>query len=244
MTQPIKSIKLPNTEEKSDFVKNLFNRIAPHYDLMNDLMTGGLHRLWKKKVCKSLNIQDEQKVLDLCCGTGDLTFMLLRENPKAKIIGIDFSQEMLTYAIQRKENEKQYSSQIQFQKGDVMKLPFPDNSFDRLVISFGLRNVSDYENCLKEIYRVAKEGAKFVILDLSHPRGFWDKVSRFYRFKLLPLIGKLLAKDYEAYEYLPNSIQIYPNQEKLVELLIKAGWQKVVYENLFGGVVSIHQALK
>jgi demethylmenaquinone methyltransferase/2-methoxy-6-polyprenyl-1,4-benzoquinol methylase len=142
------------------------------------------------------------------------------------------------------KKEKHYHAQINFEQGDVMNLPYSDNSFDRLVISFGLRNVSDYEKCLREIYRVAKKGAKFMILDLSHPRGFWDKVSGFYRFQLLPLIGKLLAKDYEAYEYLPNSIQIYPNQEKLVELLVKAGWQKVSYENIFGGVVSIHQAEK
>ncbi len=244
MTKHTKSTKLPNNEDKADFVRDLFNRIAPNYDLMNDLMTGGLHRLWKKKVCKSLDIQAGQKVLDLCCGTGDLTFMLLRENPKAEITGIDFSQEMLAYALERKKKEKHYHAQISFEQGDVMNLPYSDNSFDRLVISFGLRNVSDYEKCLREIYRVAKKGAKFMILDLSHPTGFWDKISGFYRFKLLPLIGKLLAKDYEAYEYLPNSIQIYPNQEKLVELLVKAGWQRVSYENIFGGVVSIHQAEK
>lgn len=233
--------QLPNTQQKANFVQNMFGRIADKYDLMNDLMTTGLHRLWKKQVCKSLNIQAGHKVLDLCCGTGDLTTMLSRTCSEAEIIGLDFSGEMLSFA---KERVTPKSSSIQFVQGDALNLPFADNTFDRAVVSFGLRNVSDYEQCLREVFRVCKGGAKFMILDLSHPNAFWHYLSYPYRYWIVPLLGKLIAGESAAYSYLPNSIQNYPDQAKLAELMSKAGWHNVTFHNIFGGVVAIHEGFK
>lgn len=241
--------KLPSTQEKRAYVHKMFGNIAAKYDLMNDLMTFGLHRLWKREVCSILKIQQGQRVLDLCCGTGDLTVMLTQnlqgKSQVEEVIGLDFSEEMLSFARERKLQEKQ---NIKFIQGDALELPFPDNSFDRCSISFGLRNVSDYLKCLKEIFRVCKTGAKLVILDLSHPEGkaswFWDYATRPYRFFLLPLIGKLFAGDSTAYAYLPNSIKIYPNQESLINLMKEAGFEEVACKNLFGGLLAIHEGSK
>jgi demethylmenaquinone methyltransferase/2-methoxy-6-polyprenyl-1,4-benzoquinol methylase len=232
--------KLPQKEEKSEYVLNMFNRIAKQYDLMNDLMTGGLHRLWKQQVIKQLNIKDNEQVLDLCCGTGDLTVMMADHNSSIFVTGLDFSEQMLEFARTRKSK----LGNVTFLQGDAMKLPFEDNCFDKITISFGLRNVTDYEACLREVFRVCKTSGKLVILDLSHPTGFWDKASQFYRFQLLPTLGKIIANDKNAYAYLPNSISNYPNQENLASLMQKASWQQVNYTNLFGGVIAIHEGYK
>jgi len=226
-------------ENKAIYVQEMFNKIAPKYDLMNDLMTAGMHRFWKKKIVQMLNLKPSQKVLDLCCGTGDLTFYLAQKAPEAKIIGLDFSAEMLKIAqAERKLNN------IEFIEGDALNLPFESESFDKAIISFGLRNVADYEKCLMEIWRICKKGGQLIILDLSHPQGFWDIASQFYRFKLLPFLGGLLAKNASAYDYLPNSIQNYPDQLALKALMQKTNWQKTNYQNILGGVLSIHEGFK
>ncbi|MDX1920006.1 MAG: bifunctional demethylmenaquinone methyltransferase/2-methoxy-6-polyprenyl-1,4-benzoquinol methylase UbiE [Candidatus Caenarcaniphilales bacterium] len=236
---------LPNTQEKSAYVHNMFGSIAAKYDFMNDFMTLGMHRLWKKKVCKILDIQAGHRILDLCCGTGDLTVMLAKNLSKesqngsspGEVIGLDFSDEMLSYAKERKTTP---GNQLSFIQGDALNLPFNDEVFDRCTVSFGLRNVSDYLRCLKEVFRVSKPEAKFVILDLSHPSGFWDYATHPYRFFLLPFFGRLLAGNSSAYDYLPNSIKNYPDQEGLKKLMQEAGFKNVSYKNLFGGLLAIH----
>lgn len=226
-------------ENKAIYVQNMFNQIAPKYDLMNDLMTAGMHRFWKKKIVQMLNLKSKQKVLDLCCGTGDLTFYLAQKSPQANITGLDFSIEMLKIA-----QEHRQLANIEYIQGDALSLPFESQSFDKVIISFGLRNVADYEKCLHEIWRVCKNNGQLIILDLSHPKGFWNMASQFYRFKLLPFLGQLIASNSAAYDYLPNSIQNYPNQEALKVLMQKTNWQKTNYQNIFGGILAIHEGFK
>ncbi len=238
---------LPKPEYKSEFVQKLFNNIASKYDSMNDLMTLGLHRLWKKEIAESLlmplsPVNGEQiRILDLCCGTGDLTCILAKTYPKAEITGLDFSGQMLAIA---KNRPKPKNTNIIFTEGSALDLSFTDNYFDGITISFGLRNVTDYKKCLSEIFRVCKGRGKLIILDLSHPIGFWHYISWPYRFWLLPLLGQLFTKNYKAYDYLPNSIKTYPNQIELNYLLKEVGWQETNYKNIFGGIVCIHEAFK
>ncbi len=236
---------LPKSEQKSEFVQKLFNNIASKYDLMNDLITLGLHKLWKKEIAESLLMKNNIsaiRILDLCCGTGDLTCILAKTYPKAEIIGLDFSHQMLEIAENRKVQENTHNTI--FTEGSALDLPFANNYFDGITISFGLRNVSDYRKCLSEILRVCKPESKLIILDLSHPTGFWHYISYPYRFWLLPALGQLLTKNYKAYDYLPNSIKTYPNQEQLNNLLQEVGWQTTNYKNIFGGIVCIHSGIK
>lgn len=234
---PVSSFSLPTVDEKPGYVKNLFARIATYYDLMNDLMTFGLHRQWKHQACKRLALTRNNKVLDLCCGTGDLIFYLKRLFPEAQVTGLDFCSEMLEIADKRLRQQSVSATLVQ---GDALLLPFEDSSFNGAVIGYGLRNVNDYQRCLEELYRVLSPGAKLVVLDMSHPTGLMNMFSWFYRFAVVPLMGKLLANDSNAYCYLSNSIFIYPNQKKLVQMLNCAGFQNVSYRNLLSGVCAIH----
>jgi demethylmenaquinone methyltransferase/2-methoxy-6-polyprenyl-1,4-benzoquinol methylase len=226
-------------QDKSSYIQNLFNSIAQKYDWMNDLMTFGLHRLWKAELIRELNLSSGDKVLDLCCGTGDVALLAAKKFPQAEIFAVDFSEEMLKLA-----RRKSDLSNLKFIQGDAMSLPFSNDTFKAVFISFGLRNVSDYELCLKEINRVCCAGAKLSILDMSHPKGFFDLLSGFYRFTIVPLFGKLFAKDNDAYNYLPNSIYQYPDQERLSKLMEQTGWKDVSFKNLFGGVIAFHRGVK
>jgi demethylmenaquinone methyltransferase / 2-methoxy-6-polyprenyl-1,4-benzoquinol methylase len=233
---------LPTQTEKSNYVHSMFGSIAAKYDLLNDVMTVGLHRLWKREVCRSLEINENHKVLDLCCGTGDLTCLLAIQSKALAVTGLDFSAEMLSYANKRlKSLHPTVKSKTNFLQGDALKLPFADSCFDRCSISFGLRNVSDYLACLQECKRVLKPQGKLVILDLSHPAPIWDWASRPIRFWILPILGKLLAGNASAYSYLPNSIKIYPNQDKLAKPIQEAGFAKIKYKNIFGGLLAMHE---
>jgi demethylmenaquinone methyltransferase/2-methoxy-6-polyprenyl-1,4-benzoquinol methylase len=227
---------LPKPENKATYVQEMFQQIAPKYDLMNDLITGGLHRLWKLKVKKMLNLSAGQPVLDLCCGTGDLSALMAESG--AEVVAVDFAPEMLKIA-----ETKRAKPNLRFQQADILNLPFADQSFERAIISFGLRNVADYQKALKEIKRVCKPAAIFIILDLSHPQGFWKAASSFYRFKLLPWLGKIFAGNQAAYGYLPNSIQNYPDQKSLSQMLADVGFQEIEYQNILGGLIAIHRAI-
>jgi len=228
---------LPQVQEKPGYVQKLFGRIAPYYDIMNDLMTMGLHRQWKKDACRLLNVKFGDTVLDICCGTGDLEIYLNQIYPGIQPTGLDFCEPMLDIARKRCTN-------AQFIQGDALALPFEDNCFNGAVISYGLRNVADYRQCLAEIHRVIKPGSRVVILDMSHPVGWANTLSAFYRFTIMPLMGRLIANDPDAYKYLAHSIYFYLSQQALAELMQEVGFQKIEYRNLMGGICAMHWGIK
>lgn len=237
----LSTYKLPETDEKPVYIRDMFQRLSGYYDLMNDVMTLGLHRLWKKKACRLLELKADASVLDVCCGTGDLTFYLKSMYPAAEVVGLDFCEDMLVLA---RERNAAKNIPAEFIQGDAMALPFEDNHFNGLIISYGLRNVANYEKCLIELMRVVKPGSKIVILDMSYPTPFIHRISSFHRYSVMPIIGKLLVNDSEAYRYLFNSIYYFMPQKELVQLMEKVGLRKVQYQNLIGGICALHWGTK
>jgi demethylmenaquinone methyltransferase / 2-methoxy-6-polyprenyl-1,4-benzoquinol methylase len=233
---------LPSQSEKPTFVKALFERLARYYDMMNDVMTAGLHRRWKQDAIRHLALTPDAVVLDLCCGTGDLALSIQQQRPEATVIGLDFSANMLAIAHERAN--KAELQDISFQEGDALHLPFADNQFDGVVQAYGLRNVADYERNLQEVFRVLKPGGRFVILDMSHPRPPISWLSHIYRFSILPLVGKVLARDENAYRYLTNSIFLFLTQDQLAQKLEQHGFKHVAYKNIVGGVCALHWSKK
>jgi len=223
-------------------IKLLFAHIAQKYDFLNDLMTLGLHRAWKKRACELLSpAASSGKLLDIACGTGDISFQLEAMYKEYTVYGVDFSEEMLSVARCRKNKQ---GSEVNFLEADALDLPFADNYFAGAIISYGLRNISQRDKCLKEIYRVCSQGAKLVILDLSHPIFPFDKLSTLYRYRLVPCLGSIFTSCPQAYEYLPNSIKNYPDQEELMQMLKRNAWKDVEYENILGGISAIHWGAK
>ncbi len=243
-------------DEKALLVKNIFSKIAQKYDLMNDILSFGLHRFWRRKACKSLllniskNIDESQKeikILDLACGTGVMSFMLEKlskkffPNKTIKIIGVDFSPEMLKIAEIKKITK---NSLVEFQKADALNLYFEDQVFDGVMLAYGLRNVSNYKRCLEEIKRVCKSKGVLLILDFIHSNMLFENILNFYKVKIIPQLGHLLTKNRQAYEYLSTSIKDYLNQEELALLLKETAWQNIQYKNLLGGISCIHRSIK
>lgn len=226
---------------KKQYIQSIFTKIAPYYDCMNDILSLGIHRLWKLKACKTLNLSSPSKIIDLACGTGEVSFYLEKMYPSAEIIGVDFCENMLDIANQHKQKK---NSNVTFLQGDILQLPFDDNSFDGVTISYGLRNVENYQQCLKEIYRITKPQGTLSILDMSQPIGFMKLFQKFYCFFVIPCVSTILFRDKESYEYLVHSPSIYLSQEDLVQTLVRAGWNNIDYENLFGGLSAIHSAQK
>ena len=181
---------LPNSDEKPKYIEEKFGKIAEKYDLFNDLITFGLHRYWKKFLVKKIKVKKINNCLDLCCGTGDISIEIYRQNPKCKVIGLDFSQEMLKLA----KSKIDVTSSIKFLIGDAMQIPFSDSNFEAVTIGYGLRNVSNIKNCLREVFRVLKTDGVFVCLDLGKVRlPIISHISNFYFFRIVPLIGNVLT---------------------------------------------------
>ena len=197
---------------------------------------------WRQRVARQLRGQSEGGcILDVACGTGDLAFTL-SEVTGARVIGIDFCRPMLEIAREKAAKQKRV---VPFVEGDALQLPFPDDSFAGVTIAFGLRNLSSFENGFKELLRVAKPGGKVVVLEFSQSKvpGF-RALFRFYFHKVLPLLGGALSGSKSAYEYLPDSVARFPDQEQLAELMRKLGFAEVEYLNLMGGVAAIHSGCK
>ncbi|KAL2533435.1 2-methoxy-6-polyprenyl-1 [Abeliophyllum distichum] len=250
-------------EEKSQMVGNVFTSVASSYDLMNDVMSGGLHRLWKERLVSKLNPFPGMKHLDVAGGTGDVAFRILEsinsvknralldvhdDNllEETKIYVCDINPNMLNVGKKRaQERGLGDNSSLIWVEGDAEALKFEDDSMDGYTIAFGIRNVTHIEKALAEACRVLKRGGRFLCLELSHVEvPVFKELYDYYSFSVIPAIGELVAGDRESYQYLVESIRRFPSQEKFASMIAEAGFQKVEYENLVGGVVAIHSGVK
>ncbi len=229
---------------KERFVHSVFESIAPKYDLMNDLLSFRRHKAWRKFTMKKLNVQPGESAIDVCCGTCDWTLSLARASETGAVFGLDFSQNMLNVG-QQKVDAAQLNKQIELLNGNAMELPFEDHRFDYATIGFALRNVPDLDQVLREMRRVVKPGGKVVCLELSKPA--WEPFKSIYYFyfrNILPWIGKLVAKRYEQYKWLPESLVKFPDYKELKIRFEQAGLKDVQVYPLTGGIAALHIGTK
>jgi len=227
-------------KDKATYVQETFNSIAKRYDLMNTLMSFGLDKGWRKKVVQTVEARPGMKIVDICCGTAQLSLELaMAVGEEGKVTGLDFSENMLAIA---RENlaDSPYASRIELIQGDAMNLPFADNSFDGATVGWGLRNLPDLEKGIKEMIRVVKPGSMVVSLDMAKPTmpGFKQAYWLYFE-KLVPLMGKLWAGKAKAYQYLHDSAVEFPAQQELAKIFARCGLKETRYQNLAGGVVAI-----
>ncbi|MCR8642295.1 demethylmenaquinone methyltransferase [Paenibacillus sp. N1-5-1-14] len=230
--------------KKEKFVHSVFESIAPKYDMMNDILSFRRHKAWRKFTMKKMDVQPGQTAIDLCCGTCDWTVSLAQASGTGKIVGLDFSEKMLEVGKQ-KVFTSGLDRQVELVQGNAMALPFEDNSFDYATIGFGLRNVPDLEQVLREMKRVVKPGGHVVCLELSKPT--WQPFKSIYYFyfrKILPLLGKLIAKRYEQYSWLPESLVSFPDHKQLATIYREIGLQEVQAYPLMSGIAALHIGMK
>ena len=242
-----KKVKL---EEKHGLVKGVFDSVANKYDLMNDLMSGGLHRLWKDKMLAEIKLESDKnyKFLDVAGGTGDISFRIAKKCQKmainAEIEVADINSEMLEVG-QKRVVDNNLFNQLNFNCCDGENLPHEDKQFDFYTIAFGIRNFTNIDAGLKEAYRVLKKGGKFICLEFSKVNNeILGKIYDLYSFNIIPKVGKLVADDEGSYEYLAQSIKKFPNQDKFKNMIEEAGFKNVSYQSLTFGTVAIHVGYK
>lgn len=220
----------------------MFAHIAPRYDLTNRILTGGLDEHWRRRAIRLLAAPRGGRVLDCCCGTGDLVLGLLRSDPTLDVAGIDFCVPMLQRARHRAEHARKKAT---FVEGDVMTLPFEDDAFDGATMGFSLRNVVDVDATLREILRVLRPGARFVSLDVTKaPNRTYKRLFDLYFYRVVPWLGGIVGGSRAAYAYLPNSLTHHPNAPELRERFTKAGFTGADYLPLMGGAIAVHYGSK
>jgi len=225
-------------------VHGVFTRVAGRYDLMNDLMSGGIHRLWKDAMMDWLAPRPGQNLLDVAGGTGDIAFRLLKRAPGATATVLDMTESMLIEGQKRAEAER-LSDRLSWVVGDAMALPFADNTFDVYTISFGIRNVTRIPDALSEAFRVLKPGGRIMVLEFSQlPDPGLQWLYDRYSFNVIPVMGKIVANDRESYQYLVESIRKFPDQETFAGMIRAAGFNLVKYRNLTMGVAALHSGWK
>jgi demethylmenaquinone methyltransferase/2-methoxy-6-polyprenyl-1,4-benzoquinol methylase len=231
--------------EKAGQVAEVFHAVASKYDLMNDLMSFGLHRVWKRFTIAQANPRPGQTILDLAGGTGDLTKEFSKKVGKHGVVVLaDINEKMLEQGRERLINEGIVGN-VQFVQADAENLPFPSDYFDCITIAFGLRNVTDKNAALRSMYRVLKPGGKLLVLEFSKPtlpllNTLYDKFS----FNVIPKLGKWICNDEESYQYLVESIRMHPDQDSLKNMMTQAEFEDVSYHNLTGGIVALHEGFK
>ncbi|HUW97928.1 MAG TPA: bifunctional demethylmenaquinone methyltransferase/2-methoxy-6-polyprenyl-1,4-benzoquinol methylase UbiE [Acidiferrobacter sp.] len=231
--------------EKTHLVGEVFSSVASRYDLMNDLMSGGLHRAWKALAMKIAAARPGERVLDLAGGTGDLTSVLARRvGTEGSVILSDINGAMLGVGRDR-VTDRGLTDNVAYVQANAERLPFPDNSFDLITIGFGLRNVTRKDEALKAIFRALRPGGRCIVLEFSKPRSaLFGKLYDAYSFRIVPKIGRIVAKDEGSYQYLVESIRKHPDQEGLKTLMEGAGLERVEYWNMTGGIVAVHRGYK
>ena len=231
--------------EKQGLVADVFHSVASKYDIMNDLMSMGIHRLWKRFTLDHSGVKPGDKVLDVAGGTGDLTIgFSKRVGQKGKVILSDINSSMLNEGRNRLINEGIVDN-VDYVLANAEKLPFKDNRFDCISIGFGLRNVTDKDAALRSMFRILKPGGRLLILEFSKPLNpLFSKVYDFYSFNILPKVGQIVANDAQSYQYLAESIRMHPDQETLKSMVLDAGFDQCSYHNMTGGVVALHKAVK
>lgn len=236
--------KQVDVEKKQSLVKGVFDSVAGKYDLMNDVMSVGVHRLWKNYTIASSNVSNGDQVLDIAGGTGDLTIKYRKKvGPSGKVILSDINNSMLYEG--RKNLLNHGVIDVDFVQANAESLPFKDNTFDCVSIAFGLRNVTDKDAALKQMCRVLKKGGTLLILEFSKVENqMLEKAYDFYSFNLIPKFGDFFANDEDSYQYLAESIRKHPNQETLKTMVLDAGFEFCEYHNLTGGIVALHKAIK
>jgi demethylmenaquinone methyltransferase/2-methoxy-6-polyprenyl-1,4-benzoquinol methylase len=234
-----------NTEDKQAMVAHVFHSVASKYDIMNDLMSFGVHRLWKRITIDMSGVRPGNQVLDLAGGTGDLTRKFSKiVGAQGKVVLADINSSMLEVGRERLTNQG-YVGNIEYVQANAECLPFADNSFDVITIAFGLRNVTDKDAALRSMTRCLKPGGRLLVLEFSKPSNpLMSKAYDLYSFTALPLMGKVVANDSESYKYLAESIRMHPDQETLKAMMEKAGLVRVSYHNLTSGVVALHRGIK
>ena len=231
-------------EDKADRVRGVFDSVADNYDLMNDLMSGGMHRLWKRFTIDQASARRGDFVLDLAGGTGDLARRFARQvGSDGHIVLADINTSMLKEG-RRRLTDAGVAGNLSIAQVDAQNLPFETDSFDIITIAFGLRNVTDKDAALKSMHRVLKPGGKMLILEFSQPVEALRPAYDLYSFKVLPTLGKLVAGDEESYRYLAESIRMHPDQDTLIEMMTNAGFDQCRFHNLVGGVVALHIGYK
>ncbi|MBB4021459.1 demethylmenaquinone methyltransferase/2-methoxy-6-polyprenyl-1,4-benzoquinol methylase [Confluentimicrobium naphthalenivorans] len=230
--------------EKAGMVHGVFTRVASRYDVMNDLMSMGIHRVWKDAMMDWLAPRPGQRLLDVAGGTGDVAFRFLKRAPGASAVVLDMTEQMLVEGRQRAEAE-QMAGSLDWVVGDAMALPFADNSFDVYTISFGIRNVTRVPDALSEAYRVLRPGGRLMVLEFSQlPNPAMQWAYDRYSFNVIPAMGQVVANDRESYQYLVESIRKFPDQETFARMIRAAGFGNVKYRNLSMGVAALHSGWK
>lgn len=245
-------------QEKQNLVRNVFNSVAPSYDVMNDLMSGGLHRLWKDKMVEMLAPYPGMNHIDVAGGTGDVAFRVLRamegaeglqsdqgSSGEGQVTIFDINPEMLNQGLKKAKKLGLDLDRLKWVEGSAENLPFEDNSFDSYTIAFGIRNVTNRDAALSEAFRILKPGGRFLCLEFSKVvipglRHIYDE----YSFRIIPEIGRLVAGDADSYKYLVESIRMFPDQARFSEMISNAGFSMVTHENLSAGVTAVHSAVK
>ena len=232
-------------EAKAGMVRGVFDSVASRYDLMNDLMSGGVHRLWKRFTIELSAARAGQTILDIAGGTGDLAARFSKlVGPEGQVILADINAAMLEVGRDRLI-DKGAIGNIEVVQADAQSLPFEDNSIDCITISFGLRNVTDKDMALRSMLRVLRPGGRLLVLEFSKPVSpLLGKIYDQYSFQILPAMGRLIAQDADSYRYLAESIRKHPDQETLLGMMEEAGFMECRYHNMTGGIVAVHQGFK
>jgi demethylmenaquinone methyltransferase/2-methoxy-6-polyprenyl-1,4-benzoquinol methylase len=227
------------SKSKKEQVANMFNTISPQYDFLNHLLSGGIDIIWRKKAIKLLQNKGIKTILDIATGTGDFAIEALKINPE-KIVGVDISEGMLSFG-QEKIRKMGLEKTIQLQKGDSEKLPFSDNSFDAVIVSFGVRNFENLQKGLSDMFRVTKPGGYCLVLEFSNPRNFpMKQLYTFYSKYCLPFLGKMISKDPSAYTYLPESVKAFPDGPEFIQIFKSVGYSETNWIPMTGGICSIY----